>query len=793
MRELRPHQVKAVEMLRESLRMGLHRPILAAPCSFGKTTVASYLFQSALEKGKRPMFIVDRVELIDQASARFDEDGIDHGIIQGDHWRTDYSKPVQIATIQTLAKRRNVHFDFAIVDECVKEGTEILTEAGFVKIEDLDKQARVAQYDQNTKEISFTVPLRHIKNEFNGKLKRFSGDKHGSISVTPNHEMLLRNTKTGEQSKRFAKDVNPSGYWRFPCAGLGSGPDGELTTHEKLMIALQADGSIHRRYKDGRCSLLFSFVKQRKIDDFLSLMNEGDWTFAEIKSYKNKRRFIVRGVDNASKMLWDTFGIDELSSEKAKQIIEYMVKWDGSRVSDKNYYYSSVVKENTEFYQCVATLAGYKSKIFVQVDDRKETYRDVHRLSILKRDYFGGDRYKVNNEDYRGYVYCVTVPKGNIILRGEGGHPVITGNCHTLYDGHKKYLEQYSAVPFIGLSATPFTKGLGKYFNNLLVPATTSQLMAEGYLCEYECYAPSEPDLKAVRVKRGDYDQAELAQAADKPKLVGDIVKHHQKLAKGRPTVVFAVDIKHSKHICQEFQQIGVKAVHVDAYTDKDTRAMINEQFKAGLIDVLSCVAIFEKGWDAPIASCLIDAAPTKSIMRYVQRIGRILRTHESKSMSIILDHAGNTERHGWVEDIVPTHLDYGEKQETFTKERNKKKQEPSKCPKCSYVKETFICGKCGFKPESVRNVETISGELEKKSKKKKYTKDEKEAWYSMFLYYAQEKGFKSGWAYHKTVEKCGTFLRSSKNVAPTPPNEECLSYIKYLNIKRAKGYGATK
>ena len=107
--QLRPHQDLAVEMLRDSLRTGHKRPMLAAPCSFGKTITAAYLLRSALQKGKRAVFICDRIKLIEQSLIAFDVHGLDFGVIQGDHWKTDYSKPLQIASAQTLARRIEKH------------------------------------------------------------------------------------------------------------------------------------------------------------------------------------------------------------------------------------------------------------------------------------------------------------------------------------------------------------------------------------------------------------------------------------------------------------------------------------------------------------------------------------------------------------------------------------------------------------------------------------------------------------------------------------------------------------
>ncbi|HEU4682956.1 MAG TPA: DEAD/DEAH box helicase family protein [Nitrospira sp.] len=103
---LRPHQEQSEERLREGIRNGSRRQILVAPTGYGKTEVAAHIIKQAQAKGKRAWFIVDRKALIDQTSDRFASYGIDHGIIQANHWLTDYSKPVQIASVQTLARRK---------------------------------------------------------------------------------------------------------------------------------------------------------------------------------------------------------------------------------------------------------------------------------------------------------------------------------------------------------------------------------------------------------------------------------------------------------------------------------------------------------------------------------------------------------------------------------------------------------------------------------------------------------------------------------------------------------------
>lgn len=116
---LRPYQMDAVERLRAGIRAGSRRQILVAPTGAGKTEMAMNIIAESQKKGATAWFIVDRVSLIDQTSDRFATYGIDHGVIQANHLYTDLRKPVQVASVQTLAKRRIDWLpDLIVQDEC---------------------------------------------------------------------------------------------------------------------------------------------------------------------------------------------------------------------------------------------------------------------------------------------------------------------------------------------------------------------------------------------------------------------------------------------------------------------------------------------------------------------------------------------------------------------------------------------------------------------------------------------------------------------------------------------------
>jgi len=103
---LRDFQVNAHVALKKGFLAGHKNQLVMAATGAGKTMLAMWLIHEALRKGRRALFVADRTALIDQTSAVADKLGLtNHGVIQADHWRRDMSRPFQIASVQTLAKR----------------------------------------------------------------------------------------------------------------------------------------------------------------------------------------------------------------------------------------------------------------------------------------------------------------------------------------------------------------------------------------------------------------------------------------------------------------------------------------------------------------------------------------------------------------------------------------------------------------------------------------------------------------------------------------------------------------
>src|SRR6185437_2966200 len=119
MRELREDQNDALNMLRASIARGNRRIVMKGSTGYGKTIVASQIVANALAKNKRVLFTVPRIDLVDQTIEKFFEQGItDIGAIQAQHEMTDWSKPGQVASVQTLQRRTIPMSDLVLIDEC---------------------------------------------------------------------------------------------------------------------------------------------------------------------------------------------------------------------------------------------------------------------------------------------------------------------------------------------------------------------------------------------------------------------------------------------------------------------------------------------------------------------------------------------------------------------------------------------------------------------------------------------------------------------------------------------------
>jgi superfamily II DNA or RNA helicase len=168
---------------------------------------------------------------------------------------------------------------------------------------------------------------------------------------------------------------------------------------------------------------------------------------------------------------------------------------------------------------------------------------------------------------------------------------VIDEAHHATASQYAKVLNTLPHARVLGLTATPFRLDgapLGDIFTHLEIAAYPDQLCDDGTLVEPIVYAPDVPDLEGVRVRMGDYSATGMAAAMDRPRIVGNIVETWRRLAAGKRTVVFAVNVPHSQHIVEAFREAGVQAEHLDGNTSKADRDATLARLKSGGTQVVS-------------------------------------------------------------------------------------------------------------------------------------------------------------------------------------------------------------
>jgi len=273
--------------------------------------------------------------------------------------------------------------------------------------------------------------------------------------------------------------------------------------------------------------------------------------------------------------------------------------------------------------------------------------------------------------------------------------------------------EAYPQAYVLGLTATPWRldgRGLGSWYEHMVQGPAVAELIEAGSLSRYRLFAPSQPDMTGVETQAGDFKQRQLASVMDKPSITGDAVEHYRTLCAGKRAVAFGVSIEHSRHVAASFVAAGIAAEHVDGQMDHGARDAAVARFVAGETLVLCNADLFGEGFDVPAIEAAILLRPTQSLSLYLQQVGRALRPAPGKAHAIILDHAGNSLRHGLPDDDRDWTLADREKKKRAAASDSPVRQ----CLKCYRVyRPQKQCPGCGHQPPvAAREVEEREGAL---------------------------------------------------------------------------------
>jgi DNA repair protein RadD len=387
-------------------------------------------------------------------------------------------------------------------------------------------------------------------------------------------------------------------------------------------------------------------------------------------------------------------------------------------------------------------------------------------------------------------------------------------------DSRLAILESYPGATVIGMTATPARKsgrGLGAVFGALVPGQSVLELIAAGMLVRPRVFnVPVVSDAELAEVPKdatNDYQVKGLGALLGRPKLVGDVVQNWLRIAAGKPTLCFAVNKAHGAQLVQEYQRAGVAAELLTDADPESHREEVMARLESGCTQVLVNCFLCAYGVDLPAVGCIVLARPTRSVVMYLQMVGRGMRPAPGKTDFLLIDHGRVVESLGLPHAPREWSLDEGrnvnrEAREQYTRRGTEEKART--CPECSHIwlvsEEGPGCRECGWapapKPKGVEVQHADLGELEydKAPTVTPHSPEVQQFFREALGDYARTKPQK--WAetpntgraacWYATREKFGLTAdrvpSSYWELMPLPPSLATAGWLKYRRIKYARG-----
>jgi len=774
------------------------------PTGGGKTVCFTYITQLAMQRNSIVWIIAHRKELINQASKTLNSFGVKHGIISP-KFTPNYHSNVQVASVQTLANRYHKYENpnIIIIDECFTGETLV----DGVRIDSLVVGEEISSFNHDYSKIEKKRIEKIYNREYTGDWYRVKMMDGTEIVCTENHPFYVASKgyisikeikKTSDNCNMMpifvSNEINNERY----LSKLPKIHRKEQTQKTEKVLRYKMQGRILQS-KSESTSRIEMFNLRKEIE----LLQDEKIAF---RSIKERSIILLKGM---CKDISKTVEFRDNVQDKPK----ICLRKDESK---KPYVQREIIRKNEEFnagknfpvsrrkwskYKATNIISErfkstngtcYNLKVCkTLVSKRPELLQGRYRLSTDQVSNRSGwkdsqaEEMEVLRQKENGNFIGIRVDCIEVYKRGSGQRPewvpgnntvynihvednlnyfangILVHNCHHSTAGQwRKIIDQYPDAKVIGVTATPERSdgiGLGDIYDSLVIGPQIYELIELGYLVPPIVYRPPMvAELNDVKRHKSDYVREDLARVMNKPTITGDAIEHYKKHAYGLPTIVFTANVQHAKDVAKQFRDYGFAFYAIDgSIDDKERDRLINGLGGPDVTGLVSCDLISE-GTDIPAVGCLILLRPTQSLGLFLQQIGRGLRTIEGKSNCIILDHVGNTLRHG-----MPTqHREWS--LEGRKKRGSKAVQEDdiniTTCTECYFTSTKFsICPSCGFEVKIIpqSEIETVDGELQLAEEIERKEKAElKQAVYNArdresLEAIAKQKGYKRGWVEH--------------------------------------------
>lgn len=373
---------------------------------------------------------------------------------------------------------------------------------------------------------------------------------------------------------------------------------------------------------------------------------------------------------------------------------------------------------------------------------------------------------------------------------------LVVDECHAKRSQTVKFIKNNPNIKVVGLSASPFTKGLSEIYSHVVSPVTTKQLVEQGALVPMRVFIAKEIDMTGAKKIGGEWSEKEATERG--MKITGDVVsewvkKTHEIFGKPEKTIVFCAGVEHGADLAAKFAAAGYNFISISYKDSEEFKRDVIDDFAKPDTDIVGLIAcdVLTKGFDNPGVKIGVSARPfSKSLASHVQQMGRVMRAAPDKSFCVWLDHAGNylRFREDWDAVYEGGVSELDDAKEKAKKEKTQKEKEEAKCPKCGalWPGASDTCSHCGHVRQRRNKVVSVAGEMQELFGGGKQAN--RSEWWAMCCWKVQNAGWSPGRAAHTYREKFGSWPRGMDNLLTLPPSAEFEKFVKYRLIAYLKG-----
>ena len=328
---------------------------------------------------------------------------------------------------------------------------------------------------------------------------------------------------------------------------------------------------------------------------------------------------------------------------------------------------------------------------------------------------------------------------------------------HVKAKTYLKIIEHFSnsvVLMFTGTPARLDGSGFDDIADDIVLGKPVKWLQDNGNIAPFKYYAPSLIDTTNLKKRGGEFTKKSVDDTM-KRVIYGDVIRHYEKLAKGKQAIVYTHSVETSESVSNTFKKNGYTSIAISGKTPPEVRERAMQAFRDGKLTIMVNCELFTEGIDLPNVDVCIMLRPTQSLSLYLQFAMRALNPRDGKT-AIIIDHVGNVDRHG----LPNADREWSLKGVNKTKKKLKLGEPTTRtCDECyaTFWSAERICPMCGHenKPtkeevEIIREIELEERRQEVASKVETFVTSDQCQTVEELKEFAKQHGYKPGWVYYQ-------------------------------------------